>query len=157
MSPLSAVHLNQTLWAAPGEPKSNFVCSKSLKSERAISSFCLPVSFTTSPPSCQRVLGAGMARALQAARSFSCIQLGCHKTRWAPFNPISEIHSDAGKKGRKKSRFYFTPVRHLPISLEVRQWHQLMTVGQRRRRRWHKCSMFQASGGIMRVLLLERR
>lgn len=53
--------------------------------------------------------------------------------------------------------FISPPVRHLPISLEVREWHQLMTVGRRRHQHWHKNSMFQASGGIMRGLLLYRR
>lgn len=130
--------------------------------------FCLSVSFATSPPPvpCHPLLPAcllswhGRVRALQAARSFSCILLGCHKMRWAPFNPISEIHSDVRKRGEKGERnhiFISPPVRHLPISLEVREWHQLMTVGRRRHQHWHKRSMFQASGGIMRGLLLCRR
>lgn len=79
--------------------------------------FCLGVSFATSPPFLPACLRSwqGRVRALQAARSFSCILCGCHKTRWAPFNPISEIHSDVGEEGekkkreRKKSNFYFAP------------------------------------------------
>lgn len=100
---------------ALSEAKCKFVCSRSLKSERAISScallsqrvFC---NFAPLLPACL-LSWHGRVRALQAARSFSCILLGCHKTRWAPFNPISEIHSDVGMRGkkRKKSHFYFAP------------------------------------------------
>ena len=163
---------------ALSETKCKFVCSRSPKSERAISGcallsqrvFCkLRPSTTTTLhllllllllPACL-LSWHGRVRALQAARSFSCILRGCHKTRWAPFNPISEIHSDVGKRAKKKEseiKFFISPpVRHLPISLEVREWHQLMTVGRRRHQHWHKNSMFQASGGIMQGLLLYRR
>lgn len=101
---------------ALSETKWKFVCSRSPKSEHAISScallsrrvFC---NFAPLLPACL-LSWHGRVRALQAARSFSCILLGCHKTRWAPLNPISEIHSDVGKRGkkeRKKSHFYFAP------------------------------------------------
>lgn len=149
---------------ALSETKWKFVCSRSPKSEHAMSSCALlsqHVFCNLAPllPACL-LSWHGRVRALQAARSFSCILLGCHKTRWAPFNPISEIHSDVGKRGKKEKEITFfisPPVRHLPISLEVREWHQLMTVGRRRHQLWHKNSMFQASGGIMQGLLLYRR
>lgn len=135
------------------------VCSRSPESKCAISRrallsqhvFC---NFAPLLPACLPSWH-GRVRALQAARSFTCIPLGC-KTRWAPFNPISEIYSDVGMRGREIPFFISPPVRHLPISLEVREWHQLMTVGRRRHQRWHRNSMFQASGGIMRGLLLRR-
>lgn len=129
---------------ALSEEKCKFVCSRSPKSERAISSCallsqCVFCNFAPLLPACL-LSWHGRVRALQAARSFSCILLGCHKTRWAPFNPISEIHSDVAKRGKKRERnhiFISPPVRHLPISLEVREWHQLMTVGRRRHQHWH--------------------
>lgn len=105
---------------ALGEPKVQ-VCLFKVSEKVSVRSlavlFCLSVSSATSPPrltpplppartrpllpACLRSWH-GRVRALQAARSFSCILLGCHKTRWAPFNPISEIHSDVGKRERKK-------------------------------------------------------
>lgn len=91
---------------ALSETKWKFVCSRSPKSEHAISSCALLsqrvlCNFAPLLPACL-LSWHGRVRALQAARSFSCILLGCHKTRWAPFNPISEIHSDFGKRGKKE-------------------------------------------------------
>lgn len=88
----------------------------SLKSERAISgcvllSQCVFCNFAPCLPACL-LSWHGRVRALQAACSFSCILLGCHKSRWAPFNPISEIHSDVGKRGEEKEKeitFLFRP------------------------------------------------
>lgn len=149
------------------------VCSRSPKSERALLSRRVFCNFAPPPPpsaatdpfsSCRRVFPSwhGGVRALQAARSFSCILCGCHETRWAPFNPISEIHSDVGsggeeKRGKEIKFFISPPVRHLPISLEVKEWQQLTAVGRRRHQRWHQDSVFQASGGITRGRLLHRR
>lgn len=99
----------------------------------------------------------GGLRALQAARSLPSILRGCHRTRLAPFNPIRGIQSDVGKRrGQTQTEvknLTLPPVRHLPISLELREWHQLMPVGRRRHQLWRRNSMFQASGGITRGLL----
>lgn len=61
-----------------------------------------------------------------------------------------------GANTDRSEKFNFAPVRHLPISLELREWHQLMPVGRRRHQLWRRNSMFQASGGIMRGLLPHR-
>lgn len=85
----------------------------SLKKRVCDLSLCSFVSVCTTPPPPSPPPPAGVSsragmawrvRALQAARSFSCILRGCHKTRWAPFNPISEIHSDVGERGNKKRK-----------------------------------------------------
>lgn len=146
---------------ALSETKCKVVCSSSLQSERAISGYALLshcVFFGTWPSSCQHVFWVGMAgwelSKLPAASHASCLAVagwdGCHSTQLAKFR------SDVGQ-GKKKEERNHNFIHHLPISLEVREWHQLMTVGRRRHQRWHKSSMFQASGGIMQGLLLYRR
>lgn len=101
--------------------------------------FCLSTPFATfAPPlllACH-LRWHGRARALQAACSFSCILLVCHRAKLASFNPISQIHSDVKENETNKLQFSFHPVCHLPILLEVGEWHQLMTKGQRRHEYW---------------------
>lgn len=139
------VTIRPTSFTSPpalGETKCHFVSSRSPESERAICGFALLSRRVLPPhPPCRR----GGLRALQAARSSSRVLRGCHKTRLAPFNPIRETHSDFGPP----------PVRHLPLSLEVTQWHQLMAAGRRRHQLWRRDNMFQASGGVTRGPLLS--
>lgn len=95
-----------SLLALSETQSASFVCSRSpRKSERAISSCALLFSaclFCNFAPPLPPVFLSwhGRVRALQAARSFPCILW------WAPFNPISEIHSDAEKEERNQM-FYF--------------------------------------------------
>lgn len=142
---------------ALGGTKCKFVCSRSLKSERPSSSCALlsPHVFCNfRPPPAGISCDAGMAgwelSKLPAASHASCLAVtrrdGRHSTQLVR---STLMLGRERKKTRKKSRFYFAPVCHLPISLEVKEWRQLMTVGRRRHRHWHRRSMFQASGGIM--------
>ena len=87
--------------------------------------FCLSVSLplrpstnTHPPPASSRsaclLSWHSWVRPLQAACSFHhASPLGCHQTRWAPFNPISEISSDVGKE-RITSSFFFLPPFRFP-------------------------------------------
>lgn len=124
--------------------------------------FCLSVSFATSPPSCRHVFWAGMAgwelSKLPAASHASSVAVTRRDGRHSTQLVKSTLMLGRGGKKRERNQIFISPpVRHLPISLEVRECHQLMTMGRRRHQHWHKNSMFQASGGIMQGLLLYRR
>lgn len=62
--------------------------------------------------------------------------------------PISKIRSDF----KNESHFYFSPIRHLPISLEVK----VPPITAQRHYPWHERRMFQASGGILCGLVFVR-
>lgn len=118
--------------------------------------FCLSV-----PPPPRHVFWAGMAgwelSKLPAASHASCVAVTRRDWRHSTQLEKSTLMLDRGAKKEKEIKFLLRPpVRHLPISLEVREWHQLMTVGRRRHQLWHRNSMFQASCGIMQGLLLYR-
>lgn len=107
------------------------ICSCAVLSQHAFATFAPPPLLLAC-----HLRWHGRARALQAACSFSCILLVCHRAKLASFNPISQIHSDVKENETNKLQFSFHPVCHLPILLEVGEWHQLMTKGQRRHEYW---------------------
>lgn len=138
-SPLAAFCLSSdVLWPSARQSASLFVQGLGIKSVHPmwLRSFVSACLLQVRPPARRRVFGAGMAgwelSKLPAASHASCLAVTRPDRRHSTQLVKSTLMLTKKKKknGRKEITFFISPpVCHLPISLEVKEWHQLMTAG----------------------------